>query len=135
MPKQKDNGKLERPNLYSISGSANFYNKTDNGLVVYRNFGDDEKVEVDVLKVKFNHWGMVGRAFFNYNKASGRYFERNDEHPWIGVVQQEFKMKPNTGFETSDSDVPEFLRERCAISDFTENHSDVPEFLRDNEPF
>lgn len=111
MPKQKDNGKLERPNLYSISGSANFYNKTDNGLVVYRNFGDDEKVEVDVLKVKFNHWGMVGRAFFNYNKASGRYFERNDEQPWIGVVQQEFKMKPNTGFETSDSDVPEFLRD------------------------
>ncbi len=30
------------PNLYDISGSAHFINKTDNGIVVHRNY-DPEK--------------------------------------------------------------------------------------------
>lgn len=92
MPKQKDNGKIERPNLYNISGSSNFYNKTDNGIVVYRNFEEGGKVEVDVLKVKFNHWGSVGRSYFHYDIGSGRYYERIDEKAWIGVKQEEIEL-------------------------------------------
>jgi twinkle protein len=104
MPKQKDNGKVERPNLYSISGSSNFYNKTDNGLVVYRNFEEDGKVEVDVLKVKFSHWGNVGRAMFNYDKASGRYFEKNDSESWLKVEQKEMLIPERKTVMTNNID-------------------------------
>ena len=38
---KKESGKYEVPNLYDISGSANFYNKTDFGLTVYRDMVEE----------------------------------------------------------------------------------------------
>lgn len=67
-----ENGKYEVPNLYSINGSAHFYNKTDYGICVYRNF-DTDMVEVHTLKVKFKHLGKTGMANFRYNLTNGRY--------------------------------------------------------------
>ena len=71
MQKDKD-GNVEVPTLYDISGSANFYNKADFGLVVHRN-RKDNVVEVRVLKVKFRHLGETGTALFKYNLNNGRY--------------------------------------------------------------
>ncbi len=71
MQKDKD-GNVEVPTLYDISGSANFYNKADFGLVVHRN-RKDNTVEVRVLKVKFRHLGETGSALFRYNVLNGRY--------------------------------------------------------------
>ena len=51
MPKNKD-GVIEAPTLYDISGSANFNNKADFGIVVHRNRLENT-VEVHVQKVKF----------------------------------------------------------------------------------
>ena len=71
MQKNKD-GEPEIPSLYDISGSANFYNKADFGIVVHRNRLDNT-VEVYVKKVKFRHLGECGTALFKYNLNNGRY--------------------------------------------------------------
>ena len=70
-PRNKD-GIIEAPTLYDISGSANFFNKADFGIVVHRNRQADN-VEVHVQKVKFRHLGTCGTALFHYNITNGRY--------------------------------------------------------------
>ena len=70
-PRNKD-GVIEAPTLYDISGSANFFNKADFGLVVHRNRAENY-VEVHVQKVKFRHLGECGIALFKYNLNNGRY--------------------------------------------------------------
>ena len=71
MGKDKD-GNVIVPTLYDISGSANFYNKADFGIVVHRD-RDRDVVEVRVQKVKFRHLGEAGTAYFKYNLNNGRY--------------------------------------------------------------
>jgi twinkle protein len=66
-------GKHEIPTLYDINGSANFYNKTDFGFCVYRNF-DTGFTEIYIQKVKFKHLGQIGSFVFSWDKISGRYF-------------------------------------------------------------
>jgi twinkle protein len=74
--KDKNTKMFEVPNLYSISGSANFFNKTYNGFTVYRNYKTGV-VDVHVQKVKFFFMGEVGMASFLYDKegVTGRYAE------------------------------------------------------------
>jgi twinkle protein len=82
--KDKQTGKYEVPTLYNIAGSANFYNKTDNGLCVYRDA--ENNTFVYVQKVKFSHWGEIGSSKFTYDKPSGRYIEDGSFYtadPWI----------------------------------------------------
>lgn len=74
--KQKDSNIYEVPNLYDIAGSANFFNKTDNGLTIYRDMEND-LVEVHIQKVKFSHWGKIGMVKFMYNKTTGQYIAQN----------------------------------------------------------
>ena len=69
---KNDDNNYHIPTLYDIAGSANFFNKTDNGITVYRNF-KTEKVEIHVQKVKFSHWGEVGMCEFQYDKPTGLY--------------------------------------------------------------
>lgn len=69
-----------RPEMYDISGSADFSNKADYGIVVER----DKEVGVTrvyVDKVKFKHLGTGGVAVFVYDPVNGRYLpceESND---------------------------------------------------------
>lgn len=69
---RKENGKYEVPTLYSISGSAHFFNKTDNGLSVYRDF-ETNIVTVYVQKVRFDWIGKIGFASFNFNPDTRQY--------------------------------------------------------------
>lgn len=71
LSKNKD-GVVDAPTLYDISGSANFYNKADFGLVVHRDRLNN-CVDVHVQKVKFRHLGEVGSCQFKYNLNNGRY--------------------------------------------------------------
>jgi len=64
--------KYEVPTLYDISGSANFYNKTDFGFTVYRDY-ENNLVSVHVQKVKFKHLGSEGVVGYKYERASGRF--------------------------------------------------------------
>jgi twinkle protein len=70
IPKEKATGKHEVPNLYSISGSAHFYNKAHNGITVYR---DEEKVDVYVQKVKQSWLGQKGFANYYYDTYTRQY--------------------------------------------------------------
>jgi len=63
-------GVVVAPNLYDVNGSANFYNKADFGLTVYRN---GAVVRIDVHKVKFKHLGHSGSSDFSYDTDTGRY--------------------------------------------------------------
>lgn len=85
MRKQKDSMKYEIPTLYDISDSANFYNKADIGISVYRDFETDI-VTIMVQKVKFEHWGKVDGIQTNYHLPSGRYTSVNalqDTRNWL----------------------------------------------------
>jgi len=114
-PKNKD-GIVEAPTLYDISGSANFFNKADFGIVVHRNRIDDT-VEVHVQKVKFRHLGENGTATFKYNLNNGRYVPYNNgiEPAWDNdnhIQKQrreraEFAAESATfDFGTDDNDFP-----------------------------
>lgn len=69
--KDKD-GKFIIPNLYSISGSANFYNKTHNGITVYRDFARNV-TDVYVQKVKQSWYGQTGWVSFTYDTMTRQY--------------------------------------------------------------
>ena len=70
--KDKATGKYEVPTLYSISGSAHFFNKTDNGICVWRDFKENT-VEVHVQKVRYSWLGKVGMAAYSYNVNTRQY--------------------------------------------------------------
>lgn len=75
MPKEKDSDKYKVPTLYDCAGSANFYNKSDNGITIYRNFEDGNKTtDVYITKVKFAHWGQIGSSSYHYDSVSGRFY-------------------------------------------------------------
>lgn len=73
---RKENGKYEVATLYSISGSAHFFNKTDNGISVYRDFETNEVV-VYVQKVRFDWNGKIGMCNFTLNKETRQYEPKN----------------------------------------------------------
>ena len=70
--KDKSTGKYEVPTLYSISGSANFFNKTHNGFTIYRDF-ENNTVDVYVQKVKQSWLGKTGFCSFTYNTFTRQY--------------------------------------------------------------
>jgi len=77
---KKEDGSYYIPNLYSISGSANFFNKTSIGMCVYKN----GQSEIYVQKVKFKHWGAVGNCTLAWDKVTGRYYSGVPDYSnWI----------------------------------------------------
>jgi twinkle protein len=102
--KDKSTGLYDIPNLYNISGSANFYNKTANGLTIYRNFAENI-TEVYIQKVKFKHWGKVGCVHLAWDFNNGRYYKgAPDNSNWLSDKEQ--TLQTNTGF--LDEKVSEF---------------------------
>lgn len=69
---QKVNNKYEVPTMYSISGSAHFFNKTDNGISIWRDF-DTKKVEIHVQKVRYSWLGTIGKITYFYNTDIRQY--------------------------------------------------------------
>jgi len=95
--KDKSTGKYEIPNLYSISGSANFYNKTANGITVYRDY-ETGLTEIYVQKVKFKHWGQTGCIQMSWDKTNGRYYKGTPSYEsWINTIEAP-KQIDNTEF-------------------------------------
>lgn len=72
MVKDKVTKKYEVPTLYSISGSANFYNKTHNGITIYRDF-QTGIVDVFVQKVKQSWLGQTGFSSYGYDPNTRQY--------------------------------------------------------------
>lgn len=78
MKKDKTTGEFEVPTLYDINGSANFFNKCDYGITIYRDFKNKE-IQVHIQKVKFRHLGNIGKDIFKFNINNGRFTEKNAE--------------------------------------------------------
>lgn len=89
-PTKMQNGDV--PTLYSISGSANFYNKTDYGFTVHRQRDDNgamnNEVEVHWQKIKFKHLGKQGVSQLSYNINNGRFDPAGcyDNTDWLETV-------------------------------------------------
>lgn len=110
LAKSKD-GVFEAPTLYDISGSANFFNKADFGIVVHRNRVDNT-VEVKVQKVKFRHLGEVGTALFKYNIRNGRYtpYIAGTEPVWDNVnhLKEDAQQRMQDAYEAAQFDFDVF---------------------------
>ena len=122
LPKNQD-GAIQVPTLYDISGSANFFNKADFGLVVHRNRAENN-VEVHVQKVKFRHLGEVGMALFKYNINNGRYtpFTNGVEPVWDNenhLIKQERERLEAAGRAT-------LFDEQDPFGDFLTTEEDAP---------
>jgi twinkle protein len=75
-------GNYNVPRLYDISGSANWYNKADNGITVYRHFGKGvNRVDVHIQKVRFREIGEPGMVQLYYQHIYGGYSEEKNEQP------------------------------------------------------
>ncbi|QDP65521.1 MAG: putative ATP-dependent helicase [Prokaryotic dsDNA virus sp.] len=72
--RRNPDGTYPTPEPYDIAGSANFYNKADNILIVERDFTPGSSdVRVHVKKIRFKHTGTVGMVELRYDYESGRY--------------------------------------------------------------
>jgi twinkle protein len=73
---------ITKPNLYDISGSANWYNKCDFGIVIWRDNMGSSIIEWDQKKSKHHHFsGKPGIVPLMYNTytADFEYAETADE--------------------------------------------------------
>jgi twinkle protein len=83
LQRNRQDGKYPMPSLYDISDSAHWYNKIDNGIVVYRDKSDPAApVEVHVQKIRLPETGDVGQVNFKYNKALANYEEYAVRDAW-----------------------------------------------------
>ena len=65
---ESEGGQYKKPTLYSISGSADFFNKCYNGMIVFRNIGQKTQYSSDVVtiyieKVKRKENGQLGNFY------------------------------------------------------------------------
>jgi twinkle protein len=73
---RRDDGSYPIPTPYDISGSANFRNKADNCVTVWRDMNEpDSLVQIHLQKVRFKHIGTVGMAELQWEKRTGRYVQ------------------------------------------------------------
>jgi twinkle protein len=105
---QKVSGKFEVPSLYSISGSANFFNKTDYGLTVHRKSGDNgvmiNEVELHIQKIKYKHLGEQAIIDLSYDYVTGRFNQGGrDQSNWL---VKEVEQIPIDYYESEKDEAP-----------------------------
>lgn len=91
MKYDEDKQRYNVPGLYDISGSANFFNKADIGMCIYKEnvSATEYKNTLLVQKVKFKFWGMQGQVGLTWDSENGRYNEfGRDLTNWINVEQK-----------------------------------------------
>lgn len=84
--KDKKTGKYEIPTMYSISGSAHFFNRTHNGISVWRDF-ETNIVDVYVQKVKWSWLGKLGFASYRFDTLTRTYNPVNGSPAELGEGQ------------------------------------------------
>lgn len=80
--KNKDTNEYEVPTLYDISGSAHFFNKADNGIVIVRNY-NERTTSVYVQKIRWFFVGKVGEAKMVYDVESKRFRDTEGDDRWL----------------------------------------------------
>ena len=84
--RRADNGEYPVPTLYDCSGSAHWRNKSDNGIVVWRDLSgpDTDEVQIHVQKIRFRHVGKRGMVRLYYEPACATYRE------FVGIQERDF---------------------------------------------
>jgi 5S rRNA maturation endonuclease (ribonuclease M5) len=120
-------GSYNHPDLYSVSGSADFRNQTHDGFSVFRYFKEttdpntneqikENQVSFRTEKVKMKFQGSIGSStYFNYHLPSGRYYVGNNA-PTFRLDQEpnkfreeyipEYKPQPHEAFDINSDEVP-----------------------------
>ena len=107
-PRKMNKGEV--PTLYDISGSANFYNKTDYGITIHRKTCDEGTMinEVDIYfqKIKYKHLGTQGVVNMKYDYITGRFNSGAgcDLSNWLIPDQNIIKLNPNLEFDLQKTD-------------------------------
>lgn len=100
-----DSGDYVVPNLYSINGSAHFFNKTALGWTVYKT--GDGTTDVHVQKVKFKYWGEIGQVSLIWDKKTGRYFSVDPDYSnWLQTKDQNIKHYDEPEHEYNSERLP-----------------------------
>lgn len=73
--RKNEDGTYPVPTLYDCSGSANFYNKADNGISIYRRNGKNYETEVWIQKIRFKEVGKIGSVGLHFSSDCGIYHE------------------------------------------------------------
>lgn len=116
--KKNDKGDYDLPQLYDVSGSADFRNQTHNGFSVYRNFAtenNDGSTDFYNLKTKFAFQGEIGGTIkFKYHVPTARYYAEGCPPYHLDLTQsgavspidynpdkyiEQTKLEPNDEFE------------------------------------
>jgi twinkle protein len=102
---------IEVPSLYDISGSANFFNKTDYGLTVHRKFDSDNvminEVDIHFQKIKYKHLGKQGVIHLNYDYITGRFAQAgNDMSNWLIKTEPEIEQTMINYYEPRKEEAP-----------------------------
>ncbi|MFA5243689.1 MAG: bifunctional DNA primase/helicase [Pedobacter sp.] len=104
MPKKEDGINYVIPNLYSISGSAHFFNMTQNGMTVYRNYSTQE-TEVYIQKVKWEHLGKIGQVNYKYMEENARFVGEGIEPYASWIAKKELTaIQPNLNFDKNEEE-------------------------------
>ena len=108
--------KGEIPNLYSISGSAHFYNKADYGFTFVRLKNENNiftnECEVHWQKFRFKHFGTHGISNLKYNYNNGRFEQvindvnSWDNSNWLANDYNEILENKQFEFETINDEPP-----------------------------
>jgi len=78
-PAKPHSGKIEAPNLYSINGSANWANKADYGIVIWRENLEGTRTTIITSKIKrHGAMGYVGEFDVNFDADTRRFNEHTD---------------------------------------------------------
>ena len=73
---RENGGSRPVPTLYDISGSANWVNKADIGIVIHRDPDKDPTLaQIHVRKVRFKSVGKIGTTALRWDCVTGRYAE------------------------------------------------------------
>ncbi|WP_288955964.1 toprim domain-containing protein [uncultured Polaribacter sp.] len=80
---ESENGNYKKPTLYDISGSADFFNKAYNGMIVFRCIGQKTKFKSDIVKmyvekVKRKENGQLGEFDIAPNFNEGGIYKDID---------------------------------------------------------
>jgi twinkle protein len=105
--RKNEAGEYDEPTLYDVSGSADFRNQTHDGFCIHRFFNEGNYTKFTNLKTKMVFQGEIGSSVeFEYDKATGRFYERGTICPTHSLVDDSFYNR------SSDSVVLEDYKER-----------------------
>jgi twinkle protein len=92
---RKENGSYVVPTLYDIAGSAHFFNKCDNGFVVYRDYATGQ-TKVYIQKIRWSFIGKVGDSNFMYDVSNKRF---------TSIMDDKYSFNPISDYEQLQDDI------------------------------